>query len=260
MSAPLSTRQTLLIGKGDPAPAFTMNTGSESPVALVCEHAGQAVPAHLCDLGLAPGDIDKHVGWDIGAGEVTRILADHLSAPAAFQPYSRLVIDCNRPPKAPDSAPAISHGVTVPGNRHLSALDHWARVAEIFLPFQQAVDTILDQRQRRLALSIHSFEPDLGQGIRPWDIGLLYRKDQRTSALLKTAIERHDPSLTIGMNEPYTIDDESDFFVPWHGEARNIGHVLIEIRNDHLRTAEGRQRWANLLRDCTNDILPEFLP
>lgn len=258
MSTPFSTRQTLLIDEGDPAPVSTMNRGSESPVALICEHAGQAIPARLRNLGLASGDVDKHVGWDIGAGEVTRILADHLSAPAVFQPYSRLVIDCNRPPKAPDSVPAVSHGVTVPGNGDLSAIDHWTRVAEIFQPFQQAVDSILDRR--RLALSIHSFEPDLGQGLRPWDIGLLFRKDQRTSTLLKMAIERHAPSLTIGMNEPYTIDDESDFFVPWHGEARNIGHVLIEIRNDHLRTPEGCQRWADLLRDCTNDILPEFLP
>lgn len=257
MSTPLSTRQTQLIDEGDPAPVSTMNAGSMSPVALICEHAGQSIPARLGDLGLAPGDIDKHVGWDIGASEVTSILADRLSAPAVFQRYSRLVIDCNRPPKAPDSVPAVSHGVTVPGNGSLSAIDHWTRVAEIFLPFQQAVDTVLEQR--RLALSVHSFEADLGQGFRPWDIGLLYRKDQRTSALLQAAIERRDPSLTVGMNEPYTIDDESDFFVPWHGEARNIGHVLIEIRNDHLRTSEGCRRWANLLHDCTNDILPEFL-
>jgi len=256
MSTLRSTRQTLLISDGDPAPVSTINADSKAPVALVCEHAGQAIPARLGNMGLASGDIDKHVGWDIGAGAVTRTLAEHLSAPAVFQPYSRLVIDCNRPPKAPDSAPAISHGVAVPANVDLSAIDHWIRVAEIFLPFQQAVDSILDGRS--LALSIHSFEPDLGDGVRPWDIGLLHRKDQRTSALLKAAIERRAPSLAIGMNEPYTIDDESDFFVPWHGEARNIGHVLIEIRNDHLLTAEGCRRWADLLRDCTNDILPEF--
>lgn len=259
MSTPHSTRQTLLIGERDPAPVSVINTGSDSPVALICEHAGRAVPNRLGDLGLAPGDLDKHVGWDIGAGEVTRCLAEHLSAPAVFQAYSRLVIDCNRPPKAPDSVPAVSHGVNVPGNGELSAIDHWARVAEIFLPFQQTVDSLLDRHHRRLALSIHSFEPILGQGFRPWDIGLLYRKDQRTSALLKAAIERRDPSLTIGMNEPYTIDDDSDFFVPWHGEAREISHVLIEIRNDHLRTTQGCQKWADLLRDCTNDILPELL-
>jgi len=258
MNQSFRTRSPSLLGGSDPEPATVMNSGSVTPVAFICEHAGQSIPAGLGDLGLAEGDIDKHVGWDVGAGQVTRLLADHFRAPAAFQNYSRLVIDCNRPPKAADSTPVISHGVAVPGNENLTAIDHWLRVAEIFVPFQDAVDTILDHPGRRLAVSIHSFEPVLGGAMRPWDIGFLHRHDRVTSALLKKAMDSRRPDLNAGLNQPYTIDDESDLFVPYHGEARGIAHVLVEIRNDHLRTGEGCEAWAALLHDCINDILPEI--
>lgn len=258
MTRSIRNGRKLLIGPNDPDPVMLMNADSASPIALVCEHAGQSVPEALQGLGLSPGDIDKHVGWDIGAGQVTSLLAQRISAPAAFQKYSRLVIDCNRPPKADDSAPAISHGVVVPGNADLSAMDHWHRVSEIFVPFQCAVDRIMNSAERKVVLSIHSFEPDLGAGLRPWDIGLLFRDDVSTSDHLKTAIETKYPSINVGMNQPYTIDDESDLFVPYHGEARNIRHVLIEIRNDHIRDTAGCEKWASLLFECINDVLPEF--
>jgi predicted N-formylglutamate amidohydrolase len=258
MTATGPGRPATLISAADPDPVSILNGDSAAAVAFVCEHAGQHVPASLGRLGLAPGEIDMHVGWDIGAGEVTRLLAARLGAPAIFQNYSRLVIDCNRPPAAPDSAPKVSHGVTVPGNRDLSALAHWHRVAEIFVPFQAAVDAVLVRHRRRLLLSIHSFEPVLGGKPRPWDIGFLCRRDTRTSTLLRAAVERRRPDIRTGFNQPYTVDDESDLFVPYHGEARGIAHSLIEIRNDHLRTPAGCETWACLLHDIVNDILPEI--
>ena len=245
-----------LIGETDPSPITSVNAQSRSPVALICEHAGRTVPCVLDGLGLAPGDIDKHVGWDIGAGELTQFLAERMKAPAVFQSYSRLVIDCNRPPKANDSAPTVSHGVQVPGNRDLSAIDHWIRVSEIFVPFQDAVDSILNHADRKLVLSIHSFEPELNGRLRPWDIGLLFRNDTITSSHFQAALKARRPDLNVGMNQPYDVDDESDLFVPYHGEARGIAHILLEVRNDHLQTTANCQIWAELLHDCINDILP----
>ena len=247
-----------LLGATDLPPAVLIEGAADSPVAIVCEHAGQAVPARLNGLGLAKGDIDKHVGWDIGAREVSRLMAERLAAPAALQNYSRLVIDCNRPPRAADSTPAVSHGIAVPGNAGLSNYDHWLRIDEIFVPFQNLVDSVLDASSRRIAVSIHSFEPVLAGRLRPWDIGLLHRHDTKTSQLLLRALRKRRPEINAALNEPYTIDDESDFFVPYHGEGRGIAHVLVEIRNDHIRSPEGCAEWAMLLSDCINDILPEL--
>ena len=94
-----------LLSPLDPDPVTIINGDSTFPVLLVCEHAGQTVPRALGDLGLKADALNAHIGWDIGAAGVTRLLADRIGATAVMQSYSRLVIDCNRPPEAPDAMP-----------------------------------------------------------------------------------------------------------------------------------------------------------
>lgn len=247
-----------LLRAGDPAPVEIVNADSAHPVALVCEHAGKTVPEALNALGLSEDELSEHIGWDIGAAAVTRIMADLLGAPAAFQRYSRLVIDCNRPIGAEDSIPAVSDGVTVPGNAGLSEEDRAAREREIFAPFQAAVADMLTRRPRQAAFAIHSFTPVLGGVVRPWDVGFLFRRDARTSLLLARAVEAEAPDLLIGMNEPYTIDDLSDWFVPQHGERLSLAHSLVEIRNDLIRTPAEQERWARILASAIETIMPEL--
>lgn len=236
-----------LLSNADPDPVERVNADSDHPVLLVCEHAGQAVPAALDSLGLPPGAFDAHIGWDIGARAVTLRMAATLGVPAVLQRYSRLVIDCNRPPEAPDAVPAVSDGVKVPGNAGLEGAARQARVSEIFEPFNDATATLLDHPRRRATFAIHSFTPSMGGKARPWDIGFLYRHDAETSPLLRNAVAAIRPDLCIGMNEPYQIEDASDWFVPRHGEARGVAHSLIEIRNDHIADVAGQAVFADLL-------------
>ncbi len=246
-----------LLGPDDPPAVEVLNGDNRHSVVLVCEHAGQAVPTQLGDLGLPPGAIDDHIGWDIGARAVAVQVAQRLGAPLVMQRYSRLVIDCNRPPEAPDAMPEISDGVMVPGNRNLGEADRTARVTEIFAPFHAKVTDLLDQYPCRATFAIHSFTPQMnGQG-RPWDIGFLYRHDTDTSTRLQSIIQAMRPDLIIGMNQPYQIDDASDWFVPRHGEASGLAHSLIEIRNDHIRDATGQAAWADLLAAAITSFLKE---
>ncbi|MFD2741574.1 N-formylglutamate amidohydrolase [Sulfitobacter aestuarii] len=246
-----------LLGADDPAPVTVLNPDSDHPVLLVCEHAGRAVPQALNGLGVKVEDRGSHVCWDIGAEAVTRLMAGALGAPAVLQSYSRLVIDCNRPPTAPDAIPEINHGVQVPGNRALEEAARAARVREIFDPFQDKVAEYLRQPSRRMVLAIHSFTPTLGTAPRPWEIGFLFRHDIQTSTHLARSVQEARPELTIGMNEPYQIDDESDWFVPQHGEASGLPHSLIEIRNDQIGEARGQTAWAETLITAINRYLKE---
>lgn len=255
-AVPNATSRGLLTAD-DPAPVEVVNPDSDHPVLLVCEHAGRAVPAVLGDLGLPPGEIDRHIGWDIGAEGVARRLAASLGCTCVLQPYSRLVIDCNRPPGAADSVPEVSDGTTVGANLQLTEADRASRVREIFQPFQDAVAACLDRGSHRGAFSIHSFTPVFRGVARPWDIGFLFRKDERTSKRLAGIVRSLRPGLQIGMNEPYRIDDMSDWFVPRHGEARGLPHSLIEIRNDHIDSAGGQDRWARLLSAALDRWLEE---
>lgn len=246
-----------LLSNGDPSPVGFINKDSDHPLLLICEHAGQTIPEKLDALGLNQHDLDNHIGWDIGAEAVTRIMAKALGAPAVLQRYSRLVIDCNRPPEAPDAIPVISDGVEVPGNMKLDPLARNARITEIFEPFHAAVSNLFGEHPRRIVLSIHSFTGSMNGALRPWDIGFLFRQDTETSQHLRRFISEAHPNLNIGVNQPYQIDDASDWFVPHHGEARGIPHSLIEIRNDQIRTAEGQVQWADILVNAANRYLKE---
>ena len=54
-------------------------------------------------LGLEPAQLADHIGWDPGAAEVARRLSGHLDAPLGLSGYSRLAVDCNRPPDSRES-------------------------------------------------------------------------------------------------------------------------------------------------------------
>ncbi len=253
-----SDRIQSLLTAADPAPADVINGASTHPVLLVCEHAGHAIPGKLRQLGLSNTVQDSHISWDIGASRVAVKVANELGATLIQQPYSRLVIDCNRPTDANDSIPENSHGIFIPGNQKLTATERQQRIDEIFIPYQQKIQTQLDNGAYQAVFSIHSFTPELAGARRPWDIGFLFRKDTRTSTLLKKTMGKRNPELNIGMNEPYSVDDASDWFIPVHAEPRGIPHSLIEIRNNHLLSEQGCRLWAAKLVDALTAILPEL--
>lgn len=252
-----SRSPTVLIGASDPDIFRAINPQSKSPLLLVCEHAGQAIPSKLGTLGLSPEQLDQHIAWDIGAADLCERIANTLGCTAILQNYSRLVVDCNRPPEAIDAIPEVSDGSVILGNCDISKMEKAERIRYIFAPFHKHISHNLDQSHIRFALSIHSFTPSLQGQIRPWEIGFLYRKDNESSESLAQSISSNSPSVRIGMNQPYRIDDESDWFVPHHCETREIPHSLIELRNDQLGTATNRELWAGRLCVAINNWMRE---
>ncbi len=241
----------------DPLPVELCNRGSASPLILLCEHAGQAVPSALGDLGLALGMLDRHIGWDIGAEALARAIADRLSAPLIIQRYSRLVMDCNRPPGSEESMPEISDGVVVPKNVSLTPAQKNLRQEAIFAPFNKAITEGFDRHPRRVALSIHSFTRCLAGQTRAWDAGFLSRADIDTANFLIDHIALAAPDLTLGLNQPYQIEDASDWFIPHHAEPRGLRHTLIEVCNDQLTTEQGVRHWSDLLSNAIAALLED---
>src|SRR5436305_14761086 len=92
-----------LLGKADVAPVHEDNAGGASPFLLTSDHYGRAIPRILGDLGLPASEMERHIAWDIGIAGVADALSQHLNAHLIAQRYSRLVIDCNRPPAAASS-------------------------------------------------------------------------------------------------------------------------------------------------------------
>lgn len=249
-----------LLGPDEPPAVEVVNADGGSSAVLVCDHASHRVPQRLGTLGLAAVQLTDHIGWDPGAADVARRLAAHLDVPLVLSGYSRLVIDCNRPLRSAASIVEQSAGVPVPGNRGLAPVERALRVQALFRPYHDAIAQLLDGRSRRpsLLFSIHSFTPVLDGRLRPWHIGVSSRRDRRLAALLLGALA-HGGDFTVGDNEPYPIDDDVDYTIPVHGEGRGLPSVMIEIRQDGIRTAADAAAWAARLAEAYRLIEAEAL-
>lgn len=251
-SAPLANQ---LLTEDDPVPVELINRHSQSALLLLCEHAGNHVPASLGRLGLSQDQLDSHIGWDIGAAELARQIADQLQAPLILQHYSRLVIDCNRPTDSEQSIPALSGGVQIPVNQTITADEKLARQTEIFYPLDQALATELAGDKRKAVFSIHSFTKELQGEQRPWNAGFLSRTDQATATQLCEYVAGNTSDLNLAVNQPYQIEDDSDWFIPRYAERKQLAHCLIEVRNDQLREPTGIARWADLLSGAIRSVV-----
>lgn len=233
-----------LLSCDEPA-AFTVERPQgRSPFLLLCDHAGNRIPRRLRDLGLAAPELQRHIAWDIGIAGVGRELAARLDAVCIAQPYSRLVIDCNRPPEAADSIVGSSDGTPIPGNANLDSAQRLQRQRGIFQPYHRRIEAELDGRtQPPCLIALHSFTPVFAGFARPWHVGVLYQRDARLAAAL-LGLLRGEGDLEVGDNQPYTVGDDTDYAIPRYGEARGLLHVELELRQDLIADAQGQQRWA----------------
>lgn len=249
-----------LLGPHEPPAVEIVNADGLGSAVLVCDHAANRVPQGLGGLGLDAAQLADHIAWDPGAAEVARRLSADLDAPLVLSGYSRLVIDCNRPLRSPQSIAEQSSGITIPGNHGLSPAHRQARIETLFRPYHDAIDRLLDGRAQRpsLLLSIHSFTPVLDGLSRPWQLGVSHWRDKRFAGLMLRALARN-ADLTLGDNQPYPIEEDFDHTVPVHGERRGLPAIMIEIRQDGIRSAADASAWAARLAEAYRRIEAEAL-
>jgi predicted N-formylglutamate amidohydrolase len=249
----------LLLDTEDAPPVREFNAAGRSPFLLTCDHYGRLIPRLLGDLGLPESELARHIAWDIGIAGVAEALSKHLDAHLIAQRYSRLVIDCNRPPHVASSIPRISEATTISGNEGISREAAAMRRAQIFDPYHRRIGEIIDQRLRQglptVLVSLHSFTPVYAGIARPWHIGALYHRDTHLPPLLLQQL-RAEGDLVVGDNEPYAVSDETDYTIPVHGEARGLMNTGIEIRQDLISDQAREKAWADRLARIFTEIEP----
>src|SRR5215510_2726841 len=102
----------LQLASDEAHPIFEENDRGASPFLFTCDHYGQLIPRALGQLGLPGHELTRHIAWDIGIAGVATMLAQMTDSHLIAQRYSRLVIDCNRPPETASSIPMISEATT----------------------------------------------------------------------------------------------------------------------------------------------------
>ena len=202
-------------------------------------------------------DMDRHIAWDIGIAATGDRLAAALDACFVRQTYSRLVIDCNRKPDAPDLAPAVSDGTTIPANIGLTEANRARRLAEIHQPYQAAIADHITGRLARgqptVLVSLHSFTPSMAGVARPWLYGVLHRNDSPFSDAVLTRLRAMFGDKA-GDNQPYAMDGR-DNTIPRHADGNGLDYLELEIRQDLIAGPEGQEAAAVLLAD----LLPRAL-
>ncbi len=225
---------------------------------VTCDHAANTVPPFVNDgqLGLARGDMERHIAYDVGAAGVATALAEALDAPAILSNFSRLVIDPNRGEDDPTLLMKLYDGTIIPANRHAGPEELEQRLNACYRPYHTALAELAARRGDTVILSIHSFTRQLqGRDPRPWHIGILYAADDRLAKpLIRRLEQEHD--LCIGENQPYGGHLPGDA-IARHAIAHQRLNVLVEIRNDLIEDEPHQVEWAQRLAPILQQALEQ---
>lgn len=225
-----------------------------SPILIVADHASNHVPDGI-DLGLPPDVMSEHVALDIGVAEVAAFLVEKGGICAILGGVSRLVIDYNREPDAAGLVPVHSDGHHIEGNTVADVAD---RLLRFYDPYHAEVARLAAQPHRPFILSLHSFTPSLRsrpEEARPWEIGILYKDDDRAARIAIPMLEA--AGLVVGEQEPYS-GKLLNASMNRHAEAHGRPYLGVEMRQDLVKDTAGQTRFSDILcpiiEECRNKI------
>jgi predicted N-formylglutamate amidohydrolase len=241
--------------------AFEIAAGvAENPLILLCDHASNRVPDPYGDLGLEAVQFERHIAYDIGARDVTLGLAAKLEASAVLSQFSRLLIDPNRGLDDPTLIMRISDGAAVPGNRHVDEAERERRIQRFHRPYHEAIASeiarVKAQGLTPFLVSIHSFTPVWRGWPRPWQVGILWDRDEKIARAMIQGFAAQ-PGLVVGDNEPYHGALEGDTLNS-HGTRPGLPHVLIEIRQDLIAAKSGVDEWVERVAKAIGATMKEL--
>ena len=227
---------------------------------ILCDHAENRLPAGYGTLGLDPAQLERHIGYDIGAKALSEGLAEALDATLVMSRFSRLLIDPNRGIDDPTLIMRLSDGAVVPGNARHTPQERAHRIARYYLPYDESIARAIGHVEgvtgrQPVLLSIHSFTHNWRGFLRPWHAGVLWDSDPRLAVPLIDAL-RAEGDLVVGDNEPYTGELPGDT-MNRHGTRKGLPHALLEVRQDLIADQAGVERWrarlARLLATLLDD-------
>lgn len=232
---------------------------------ITCEHAVNTIPLEYQSYFKNHQDLLKsHKGYDIGALEIAKHMADILNRPLLklaekksnmnfFQARaSRLLIDTNRSLNHPNCFSFIT--------KILSQDIKDEIIKNYYAPYRNniilAIKNIISEGQTVLHLSIHSFSPIFNNKVRHVDIGLLYDKSRPYELYLAKTwqawLKKQDKSLIVRRNRPYLgkTDGLASFCRTIFDKEQYIGFE-IESNNAKVMLKENQIKFAKFFIDMS---------
>ncbi len=222
-----------------PRPFLSLRPRAVGPVVLLCEHAGRRIPSDRKgeETAASRAIVSSHWGWDIGAWSLTRELSSRLSVSAVGGRWSRLVVDLNRAPDAPDLVRRSAGGADLPWNLRLTTAEVERRVRDYYLPYHEEADRRIARHViravRPLVLSVHTFTPDLDGERRDFDAGVLHGNGHEALARRLAAVLRRE-GLSVRLNEPYSGLEGLIYSAERHASHLHLRCLELEVNQGLL--------------------------
>lgn len=215
-------------------------------VVVTCEHGGNEVPERYRGLFAGREDVlQTHRGYDAGALQLGRELADALSAPLFASTTTRLLIDLNRSIGNRDLFSEFTAGAPRELREELLA-DHYRGYRE---PVEAFVDRSLAAGRRVFHLSSHSFTPVMNGEVRNADIGLLYdpRRPREVELAMRwyATLRLSAPQLKVRRNYPYTGRSDG-FCAGMRRRLRTDDYIGLELEVNQRHVQQGGATWHAL--------------
>ncbi len=244
----------------DYGPVVHIEAKNDAPaVVVVCEHASNRVPEALGDLGLPAAALESHIAWDPGALAVARLIAADMSAVLVHGGVSRLVYDCNRPPEAIGAMVVKSEDIRIPANADLTPQQRQDRIDSVYRPFCAGLSNQIQSHRKtlRLMVTVHSFTPVYHGKPRSVELGLLHGEDDRFAQAMMASAPV-DLKFETRLNEPYSAADGVAHTLDAQAKPNGLLNVMIEIRNDLIRTEDQQKAMAACLVPWISRTLNDF--
>jgi len=223
---------------------------------VTCEHGGNRIPRRYQQLfGGYQRLLNSHRGYDAGALQLARQVADMLHADFFSATVSRLLIDLNR---------SIGHPkLYSEATRPAPATVRSEILQCYYLPYRNRVETNISQAirggQSVIHISSHSFTPELNGEVRNADIGLLYDPSRALERdicnRLRASFRANSPALMVRRNYPY-FGKANGFPAYLRRRFPVDAYVAIELEINQKHVLKGGRQWR-LLRSAILKSLAE---
>jgi predicted N-formylglutamate amidohydrolase len=222
-------------------------------IILSCEHASNLVPQAYRDLFQGAASVlNSHRGWDPGALELAKTMADALDIPLFSTASTRLLVEPNR---------SLGHRFLFSEfTRQLDRETKDSILQAYYWPHRQNVQTaitrMVGEGKSVLHVSVHTFVPVLDGEIRRADIGLLYDPSRKLEKEFceswKRGLTSSRPDLNVRKNYPY-LGTADGFTTHLRRKFAAGSYLGIELEVNQ-RLLDSKAEWIKLSRDISSSL------
>lgn len=213
---------------------------------VTCEHASNELPEEWRHLFEGAGDVlETHRGWDPGAIQLAKTIAERLGVKLFVHPWSRLLVEPNR---------SLHHRQLFSEyTEHLSADERKELIHSCWSPhrdqIKQEIRSAASSGKQVVHIGVHTFTPVWKQKERDLDIGLLYdpkrEEEKQFCVIWKKEFESSNPEFKIRMNRPYLGKDDG-LTTGLRREFPVEEYLGIEVEVNQKYWFENRSEWNQL--------------